>query len=538
MEKKYIEKTNDFIDVVIYARFSSLRQNETSIEAQVKECYKYCEAMHFRVIEIYEDDAKSARTADRPSFQRLINDSKKNLFKGVVCYKFDRFSRSRRDSILFKELLRQNGVKVYSVKENIGDEPSSILVESVLDGMAEYYSAELGQKVNRNMKLNAEKGYFNGGFAPLGYKVVTINLGTYEKKRLEIDPVTAKIVKEIFELRADETKIDHIIDILNHKGYKNINGKEFTRNSLQTMLKNKRYIGTNTYGDEEFPNTIHAIIDKELYDRVQKNIEKNKKGPGGAKAKEEYLLTSKIVCDCCGEKMKGVSGKAKNGSIYRYYSCKNYKDKKKCTRKNISKDYIENLVLNKCNQILDNDENIAFIAKQIYEICKKENNKNLIIKEYEKRIKIAKKAIENLLSAIENGDNVDLINKRISEKRKELEETEILLLKEKNKLANINEEHIRFFLHQLKNGDINDVKYRKKLINIFVNEIHVTEKDIIIVFNVSKQKISLAVPNTAKENIDTNPFLKGSYFNDMVSQEGFEPPTLGLEGQCSIQLSY
>ena len=102
MEKKYIEKTNDFIDVVIYARFSSLRQNETSIEAQVKECYKYCEAMHFRVIEIYEDDAKSARTADRPSFQRLINDSKKNLLKGVVCYKFDRFSRSRRDSILFK----------------------------------------------------------------------------------------------------------------------------------------------------------------------------------------------------------------------------------------------------------------------------------------------------------------------------------------------------------------------------------------------------------------------------------------------------
>ena len=90
----------------------------------------------------------------------------------------------------------------------------------------------------------------------------------------------------------------------------------------------------------------------------------------------------------------------------------------------------------------------------------------------------------------------------------------------------------------MKNGDINDVKYRKKLINIFVNEIHVTEKDIIIVFNVSKQKISLAVPNTAKENIDTNPFLKGSYFNDMVSQEGFEPPTLGLEGQCSIQLSY
>ncbi len=538
MDKKDMEKTNNIIDVVIYARFSSLRQNETSIEAQVKECYKYCEAKHFRVIEIYEDDAKSAKTDDRPDFQRLINDSKKGLFQGVVCYQLDRFARNRKDSVVYKAILKKNGVKVYSAKENIGDDPSSILVESVLEGMAEYYSAELAQKVNRNMRLNAEKGFFNGGFAPLGYKVVTIDFGTYKKKKLEIEPVSAEIVKEIFELRANETKIDHIIDILNHKGYKNINGKEFTRNSLQTMLKNKRYIGTNMYGNEEFPNTVPAIIDKELFDRVQKVIEKNKKGPGGAKAKEEYLLTSKMVCDCCGEKMKGVSGKAKNGSIYRYYTCKTHKGKKKCQRKNLSKDYIENLVINKCKQILNNDENIDFIAKQIYEICQKENNKNLIIKEYEKRIKKSKKAIENLLSAIENGDNVDLINERIREKRKELEETEVLLLKEKNKLANINEEHIRFFLHQIKNGDINDIKYRKKLINIFVNEIHVTEKDIIIVFNVSKQKISLAVPITAKENIDTNTFLKGSYFNDMVSQEGFEPPTLGLEGQCSIQLSY
>ncbi len=113
-----------------------------------------------------------------------------------------------------------------------------------------------------------------------------------------------------------------------------------------------------------------------------------------------------------------------------------------------------------------------------------------------------------------------------------------MLLKEKNKLLYIDEEHIRFFLDQLKNGDINDMKYRKKLINIFINEIHVTEKEIIITFNVSKQKISLAVPNTAKENIDITNFLKGSYYNVLVSQEGFEPPTPGLEGLCSIHLSY
>ena len=294
MKNKETEKeVDEFTNVVIYARFSSLRQNETSIEAQLKECYKYCEINKFRVIKVYEDDAKSAKTDDRPDFQRLINDSKKKLFKGVVCYQLDRFARNRKDSVIYKAILKKNGVRVYSAKENIADDPSGILVESVLEGMAEYYSAELGQKVNRNMRLNAEKGYFNGGFAPLGYKVVTINLGNYKKKKLEIDPLTSKIVKEIFELRAEETKIEHIIDILNHKGYKNINGKEFTRNSLQTMLKNKRYIGTNFYGDEEFPNTIPAIIEKDLFDKVQNVIAKYRRSPRTSKGKRRVFINFK-----------------------------------------------------------------------------------------------------------------------------------------------------------------------------------------------------------------------------------------------------
>ncbi len=525
-------------NVVVYARFSSSKQNETSIEAQLRVCYEYCKVNNLTVIGEYIDRAKSAKTDNRPDFKRMINDSNKKQFQGIVCYQLDRFARNRYDSAIYKSKLKKNGVRVYSAKENINDDASGILMESVLEGMAEYYSKELSQKVNRNMRLNAMKGYFNGGFAPLGYKVVTVDCGTYKKKRLEVDAITSKVVKEIFELRADETKIDYIIDILNHKGYKNINGKKFTRNSLQSLLKNKRYIGTNMYGDEEFPNTIPAIIDKDLFNRVQKVIEKNKKGPGKAKAKEEYLLTTKLICDCCGEKMKGISGKSKNGTIYRYYTCKTNNSKQKCKRKNINKDYLENLVINKCKEIL-NDKNIEIIAKQVYRMCQKENNKNLIIKEYENKIKETEKAINNLLLAIEKGANVDLINERIITKRKELEEIKVLLAKEKNKLININEQQIRFFLSQLKDGNINDIVYKKKLINIFVNEVHLTEDEVIIIFNVSKQKITLSIPKI--DNVkDTylNTFAGCLYNTVVVSQEGFEPPTPGLEGPCSIQLSY
>lgn len=286
-------------NVVIYARYSSQRQNETSIEAQLIECHRYCERNNFNVIDEYIDKAKSAKTDDRPDFKRMIEDSNKKLFQGIVCYQLDRFARNRYDSATYKAKLRKNGVQVFSAKENISDDASGVLMESVLEGMAEYYSKELAQKVSRNMRLNAEKGYFNGGFAPLGYRVITINCGNYKKRKLEVDPISARVVKEIFELRANETKIDTIIDILNKEGHKNIDGKPFSRNSLQVILRNKRYIGTNMYGKEEFPNVIPAIVDKELFDKVQKVIEKNRKLPGTAKSKIEYILTSKLICDCC-----------------------------------------------------------------------------------------------------------------------------------------------------------------------------------------------------------------------------------------------
>ena len=166
---------NEAKKVVIYARYSSEKQNETSIQAQLNECYKYCKANNYVVIDEYIDEAKSAKTDNRPSFLNMINDSSKRQFEGVIVYQLDRFSRNRYDSATYKARLKKNGVKVYSARENISDDASGILMESVLEGMAEYYSAELGQKVNRNMRLNAEKGYFNGGFYPLGYKVETID---------------------------------------------------------------------------------------------------------------------------------------------------------------------------------------------------------------------------------------------------------------------------------------------------------------------------------------------------------------------------
>lgn len=440
----------------------------------------------------YIDRAVSARTDARPDFQKMIIDSNKKLFEGIVVYQLDRFARNRYDSATYKAKLKKNGVRVLSAKENISNDASGIIVESVLEGMAEYYSVELGQKVKRNMKLNAEQGLFNGGYAPLGYKVVSVKFDTYTKRKLEIDTESAPIVREIFEMRANDTKIMDIVNYLNQKGYKTIQGDKFKKTSLQQILKNKRYIGTNIYGNQEFPNTIPAIIDIELFNKVQEIIDKHKYAPATTKAKEEYILTTKLFCGNCKELMTGTCGTSQTGMIYNYYICNGIK-KKICHRKNVPKHYIEDIVIQECKKLLT-DNNIDMIAKQVYAICKEENSQSCLVNALQKQLKELEKNIENLMVAIESGQNIDLINQRLTQKRNEVKEVTKQIDKEKSKLVNLSEEQIRFFLSQLKTGDINDIKYRKTLINIFVNSIYLYDKKLTIIFNVGNEKVTINTP--------------------------------------------
>ena len=183
---------------VIYARFSSDRQREESIEGQVRECRDYAEQNDITIVSTYIDRAKSASkdTDKRENFLKMIRDSSKHLFDVVLVWKLDRFARSRYDSAHFKNVLKKNGVKVISATEHITEGPEGIILESMLEGMAEYYSAELSEKIHRGQKENALKAQNNGGRIPLGYK-----LG--ENQHLEINPLTAPFIQEAFRRYAD-----------------------------------------------------------------------------------------------------------------------------------------------------------------------------------------------------------------------------------------------------------------------------------------------------------------------------------------------
>ena len=218
---------------VIYARYSSDNQREESIEGQLRECKEYAKKNGITILRTYIDRALSAKTDNRPEFQKMIQDSTKQLFDTVLVWKLDRFARNRYDSAHYKAILKKNGAKVISATENISDGPEGIILESMLEGMAEYYSAELSQKINRGLTENALKGKSNGGRIPLGYI-----LG--EDRHLKIDPLTAPIVREIYQRYADGETIKDIITTLNKRHILTRRQKSFRQNSIQVLLRNRK----------------------------------------------------------------------------------------------------------------------------------------------------------------------------------------------------------------------------------------------------------------------------------------------------------
>ena len=297
---------------VIYARYSSDNQREESIEGQIRECTAYAEKNGITVIKHYIDRAFSAKTDNRPEFQQMIKDSGKKLFDVVLVWKFDRFARNRFDSANYKMILKKNGVHLISVMEPIAEGSQGILVETLLEGMAEYYSAELSEKVIRGQTENALKGKCTGGTGTIGYKID-------EDKFYHLDPLTSPLVLEAFQRYDNGEKMVEIVNFLNDKGVRNMQSGKMTHSSVNTMLKNRRYIGELSFRDIVVPDAIPAIVPKDLFDRVQKRLDKNKRAPACGKADEEYLLTTKLFCGKCGALMFGESGTSATGRTYYYY---------------------------------------------------------------------------------------------------------------------------------------------------------------------------------------------------------------------------
>lgn len=448
-----------------YARYSSDNQRDESIDAQLRAIEDYAKRNGYRIVKVYIDKAKSATTDKRPEFQHMVQDSDLDLFSAVIVHKLDRFSRNKYDSATYKRKLKRNGVKLLSVTENLDDSPESTILESVIEGMAEYFSKNLAREVMKGMKETALQCKHTGGTPPLGYDIDPAT------KRYLLNESEAEAIREIFSMYLNGYGYRRMISELNRKGFKTKKGRPFGKNSIRELLRNEKYSGVyvfnrasskndsgvrNNHQDKEDASIIRidggvpAIISKEDFQKAQRKMAANKRQPGFYCAKEIYLLSGLIFCGECGLAMQGNHRRGNDKRPkYISYRCGHRDRTKQCNNKEIRREYIEMYVLDQLEQHLFNEAAIPRLLKMLNEYQSKTRSQvDKELSTFKKNLAETQKQIENIITAIGNGFFHETFKSRMSELEEEKLslETSIHQLKARTTTTEITKDNLRRLL--------------------------------------------------------------------------------------------
>lgn len=397
---------------VIYARYSSDRQTEQSIEGQLRDCREYAQRNDIAIVGTYIDRATTGTNDNREQFQKMLKDSDKKAWDYVLCYKLDRFSRNKYEMAIHRKHLKDNGIKILSAKENIPETPEGVLLESLLEGMNQYYSEELSQKTKRGLRETRIKGNYMGGPINYGYKVVHETTGEQTVAKVIINEDEAPVLLHIFEAYAAGKRIPDIVRDLDDKGIKN-RGNPFTVNSIYFMLQQEKYTGVYTIHGETFTHIYPAIIPKELCQIVRKRVDANKTGKHVIGV--DYILMGKCFCGYCGRQLRSAAGTTTDGTILRYYHCPYSKKDPDCHNQSVRKEVLEQIVIDALTKEIAKPENIALITDKVFELYCAKFTDDTDLRRYEKELAATDKAIKNILAAIEEGIFTPSTKSRLTE---------------------------------------------------------------------------------------------------------------------------
>lgn len=431
---------------VIYARYSSEAQSDSfSIPAQLEICRDYIKKQGWELVDEYIDEAISGTSDKRSSFQRMIVDASNQEFDRVVVYAYDRFSRNRYDQVTYKHELRQYGAYVVSVTQPIDhNNPDSVLLESIYEGMAESYSRKLARESVRGSVQAAKQGFWTGGFTPYGYKIKKVDHNGSLKSRLEIDELEKPLVQRIYEMYlTGELGFIEIAKRLNNEGLKPRqsvqkakSADKWTSSSIRGILTNQRYTGAMVWGKRknkkkrgfvhDIPDIVvedchQAIITKEEYQGVQRIMESRRTLKENLN-QHDYLLSGLVQCKC-GQKMVGHS--AKSGKYF-YYVC-NRKVKQGasgCDSPMVNKDALESIVKDLMHGRVYTAKNIESVARALFESIKKLlKQKRAQIKQIDYDIPALQRKYNKLVDRIAEEDDLDIssIAPRIKELKREID---------------------------------------------------------------------------------------------------------------------
>lgn len=477
---------------VAYARYSSNNQREESIDAQLRAIREFCEKNNIVLLECFVDEAISGKSDDRENFQRMIKLIFKNHIKvdTILVHKFNRFARNKFDSAVHKKRLKDVGVRVVSVTQPIENTPEGAMLETIIEAMDEYYSANLALEVKKGLRENALKGKHTGGTAPFGFSV--------NEEGKYIPNESAAIVRRIFEEYANEVPKTEIVEKLNREGFRNQRGNFFNVRTVFDMLRNEKYIGNYIYtlGNEtiRLDGIIDPpIIDRELWDRVQKLCNQPVKARLRHR-KTRYYLTGKTFCGICGASICGAGSKRmRDDTLYYYYSCVGKtKQKNGCNNFSLNKTWYEKKVLTAVVNAVMDEEKIKEIARLTFEelqAVKRAPVRSVDdLKKEHAAIKAKQDKLTDLyLDGVFDKKMLDEKNSAFAQRLHEVE-NEIEKIKAVEAADDLNEQHIynyvSDYITKLKKESVsNNEEFMRSVFTTFVEKIVVDEKSITVFVN-------------------------------------------------------
>ena len=290
---------------VIYARFSSDKQRDESIEDQVRVCSDWAAGHGLAVVATYADRALSGTSDERPEFLRMVADARTGNFGTVLVYKLDRFARDRFDAAVYRKRLSECGVALQSAMESIPEGPEGVILEAVIDGYNEYYSRNLAQNTLRGMMGNAE-GCLVNGVRVYGYR-------TGADGRYEVDEDEAPFVREAFDRVAAGEGRKAVVAWLNASGSRNTRGNPWTFNSLRGVLTSEKYRGVYSFNGVRREGGMPRLVSDETYYAVQAMMSSHPR-------QNAFALAGRLLDAATGTPYRGTSGTGCSGRRYLYYS--------------------------------------------------------------------------------------------------------------------------------------------------------------------------------------------------------------------------
>ncbi len=486
---------------VIYARFSSDRQSEDSIHAQVRACEEYAKQKGIRIIGVYKDEAISGRetkTELRREYQRMLRDLKKHTFDAILIHKYDRVARSLSEHVNLETKLKKEGIELIAVGQNFGNSNESKIMKALMWSMSEYYSDNLANETKKGHRETALKGLHNGGYAPFGYDVVD--------QKYVINELEAAYVRKLFACALDRKGYKEVLKEMKDAGIVGKRGKEIKYPQVYEILRNEKYCGVYLYSESEEknrserrtkPNSIRienaypAIIDRATYEEVQKIMTERKQS--GQRA--NYLCSGLVYCACCGAKMH-VYKSTRKGHTYYYYRCS-----KACGSSVVKMEDVDNAATAYVRELLSADTQLK-VAQVLrtykgHEKDRVESFQAAVAKKIAEKETAYNNLLTNMTSAVLPAEVIEDISDKMSKLKNEIEE-----LKEATPPEDYSVDVIQEWLQSIRNAP------DEKAVHLLIDRIEAVRIEDKTDFNIS---------TTLK------PVLE-----NMVAGEGFEPTTSGL----------